>query len=237
MQPCHCSSVAILAPAFQSLKPLLLAFGGSDETSIEMWEGIGQPWKTASISLASARRQFSALSYSDLDCVISIDQLSPVTAHMSRIRSYGNGAHKCIDGITDGPDTNTGDLCHTNNYQAPWLALDFGEDLRVSVNKVVLYNAVGSSDIAARTRNVQIRLSDELPTSDASMFTGGNLLGTFAGPGTSGQLIEIKSGPNWTTHYGRYVIVQMDNDDDPLNLKEVSVFGKGEISAFYTIPI
>ena len=47
----------------------LLAFGGSNETSIELWEGEGKSWKEASISLPNARRQFSALSYSDLECV------------------------------------------------------------------------------------------------------------------------------------------------------------------------
>ena len=154
---------------------------------------------------------------------------------MSSIYHEGNGPDKCIDGINDGPDGHPGDLCHTNNEQAPWLALDFGEDLRVSVDNVLLYNRVNRNDIAGRTRNVEIRLSEELPTSASSMFTGGSLLGTFAGPGTSGQMILIESGANWPTKYGRYVIVQMDNDDDPLNLKEVTIFGKGEIIVF--IPI
>ena len=106
--------------------------------------------------------------------------------------------------------------------------MDFGEDLRVSVDNVVLYNRIDSTANGARARNVEIRVSDELPTSASSMFTGGNLLGTFAGPGTSGEIIEIESGPNWPTKYGRYVIVQMDNGNEPLNLKEVTVFGKGE---------
>ena len=151
---------------------------------------------------------------------------------MSSTYHEGNGPDKCIDGITDGPDSHPGDLCHTNNEQAPWLALDFGEDLRVSVDNVLLYNRVNRNDIAGRTRNVEIRLSEELPTSASSMFTGGSLLGTFAGPGTSGQMILIESGANWPTKYGRYVIVQMDNGNDPLNLKEVTVFGKGELPKY-----
>ena len=107
--------------------------------------------------------------------------------------------------------------------------MDFGEDLRVSVDSVLLYNRVNRNDIAGRTRNVEIRLSEELPTSASSMFSGGDLLGTFAGPGTSGQMILIESGANWSIKFGRYVIVQMDNGNDPLNLKEVTVFGKGEL--------
>ena len=46
----------------------LLAVGGSNDTSIEMWEGLGEPWKDTSLSLSSSLRQFSALSYSDLEC-------------------------------------------------------------------------------------------------------------------------------------------------------------------------
>ena len=151
---------------------------------------------------------------------------------MSSTYHEGNGPDKCIDGITDGPDSHPGDLCHTNHEQAPWLALDFGEELRVSVDKVFLYNRIDSTDKGFRARNIEIRLSDELPTSASSMFTGGDLLGTFAGPGTSGQMILIESGANWPTKYGRYVIVQMDNGNDPLNLKEVTVFGKGELPKY-----
>ena len=142
---------------------------------------------------------------------------------LSSIKYEGWGADKCIDGITDGPD-----MCHTNYDEAPWIALDFGEDLTVSVHKVFLYNRAdaGRPDLAGRTRNVTIRLSDELPTSATSMFTGGHLLGTFAGPGTPGQQIEISAGPGWSMKIGRYLIVQMDNGHNaPLNLNEVVAFG------------
>ena len=119
-------------------------------------------------------------------------------------------------------------MCHTNYDEAPWIALDFGEGLTVSVHKVFLYNraAAGRLDLAERTRNVTIRLSDELPTSATSMFISGHLLGTFAGPGTPGQQIAISAGPGWSTKIGRYLIVQMDNGHKaPLNLNEVVAFG------------
>ena len=136
---------------------------------------------------------------------------------LSSIKYEGWGADKCIDGITDGPD-----MCHTDYDEAPWIALDFGEGLTVSVHKVFLYNRAA----AGRTRNVTIRLSDELPTSATSMFTGGHLLGTFAGPGTPGEQIEISAGPGWSMKIGRYLIVQMDNGHNaPLNLNEVAAFG------------
>ena len=145
---------------------------------------------------------------------------------MSSTYHEGNGPDKCIDGITDGPDSHPGDLCHTSLEPTPWLALAFGNNSRVSVETVLLYNRMDSSANGARAKNVEIRISDELPTSGTTMFPGGHLLGTFAGPGTSGQQIEIKSGPAWRTKIGRYLIVQMDNGQGvPLNLKEVAAFG------------
>ena len=126
-------------------------------------------------------------------------------------------AGKCTDGITDGST-----MCHTHHQRAPWLALDYR--VPVSVEKVVLHNRDGSDHNAARTRNVVVKISDQLPTTAASMFSGGDLLGTFAGPGTPGQRIEIISGNKWLVKMGRYVIVQM-NINDVLNLIEVVAHG------------
>ena len=118
---------------------------------------------------------------------------------MSSTYHEGNGPDKCIDGITDGPDSHPGDLCHTSLEPTPWLSMDFRNKSRVSLETVLLYNRMDSSANGARAKNVEIRISDELPTSGTTMFPGGHLLGTFAGPGTSGQQIEIKSGPAWRT--------------------------------------
>ena len=95
----------------------------------------------------------------------------------------------------------------------------------MSVARVVIVDRrCGSQDTClGRTRNVEVRLSDELPTSATSMFSGGDLLGTFAGP-AFGRQVEIDSGPGWAEKFGRYLIVQMDNGG-PLNLKEVTAFG------------
>ena len=63
-------------------------------------------------------------------------------------------------------------------------------------------------------------MTNILPTSGEKMFTGGELLGTFAGPGGLGQIISV-DGP---TRTGRFVLVQMNNTEF-LNLHEVEVFG------------
>ena len=60
------------------------------------------------------------------------------------------------------------------------------------------------------------------------MFSGGSLLGRFAGPGKPGQHIII-AGQETS---GRYAIVQMNNGQGtPMNLMEVKAFG-GELPQF-----
>ena len=87
----------------------------------------------------------------------------------------GNSADKCIDGITNGLKGKTDDLCQTNCNMTPWLALVFGSEFRVSVQKVVLANSDNSS-LAARTRNVNVWLANVLPTLAAILFESGSLL-------------------------------------------------------------
>ena len=47
---------------------MVLALGGYDETSIEIWEGLGEPWKEASMSLENSRSSFSALTSTSSVC-------------------------------------------------------------------------------------------------------------------------------------------------------------------------
>ena len=117
-------------------------------------------------------------------------------------------------------------MCHSKKESAPWLALDFGKEARVSVEKVVLINRREGS-WWKRTRNIQIRLSNGLPASGKEMFSGGEALGTFKGPATPGQKVEIDSGPGWGKKTGRYLIVQNNfgNPGDHLNLQEVYAVG------------
>ena len=103
--------------------------------------------------------------------------------------SYGHyAAGNCIDGDTEtmhgqGPNA----LCHTNHEATPWIAIDYGT--RVIVERVEIFNRADCC--GDRTQNVDVRISDELPTTDNHMFSGGTLLGHFAGPGTNGQHIII----------------------------------------------
>ena len=102
------------------------------------------------------------------------------------------GAAKCIDGNTEGPDQGvtdgaSADFCHTESEPTPWIAIDFGTT--VTVQRVELFNR--RTCCGDRTRNVDVRVADELPTSGSQMFSGGTLLGHFAGPGTTGQHIIV----------------------------------------------
>ena len=172
------------------------------------------------------------------------DKLKPVGATMSSTFNFDFEAERCIDGDTDGPDEHAGShhavrpsggfMCHTEGEPTPWIAVDY--NTTVTVQRVEIFNRLQCC--GNRTRNVDVRISDELPTSGIHMFSGGHLLGHFAGPGSDGQLITI-SGQKLQSKYsmrinipgqaksGRYVIVQMDNgEDSPLNLKEVTAFGR-----------
>ena len=130
----------------------------------------------------------------------------------------GQTAELCIDEILTGAYS----MCHTNAEKAPWLALDFGA--RVTVEKVVIHNRHDGS--WTRLKNAEIRVADQLPPlSGQQMFSSGQLLGTFTGPGKKG---EVVSRTSTTGLVGRYVIVQIDNSPgtDFLNLNEVTVWGK-----------
>ena len=152
-----------------------------------------------------------------------INKMNPVAATLSTTYKHFS-AKKCIDGITNG---NIKDLCHSKRELAPWLALDYGKGAKISVEKVVLFNRADCC--WPRTKNVQVRISIGLPRSGKKMFRGGKLLGTFKGPATRGQRVEIKSVIGWEKKFGRYLIIQMNNGDNKptsmLNLKEVFVIG------------
>ena len=146
-------------------------------------------------------------------------------------------ASVCMDGVIKGKHK----LCHSKNELAPWIALDYGENTLVAVEKVLLYNRWDNS--FGRTKNVQIQISNELPTDGKTMFSGGEALGTFKGPATKGQINEIESGPGWEKKTGRYLIIQMDmGKAAPLNLHEVeavciSYTLKGRCSLCFTSPL
>ena len=104
-------------------------------------------------------------------------------------------AEKCIDGDTGtdgdadlGP-TNDANMCHTQEpgERSPWLAIDYGSS--VTVRRVEIFNR--EDCCGDRTKNVDVHVSNELPTSANQMFSGGSLLGHFAGPASNGEHIII----------------------------------------------
>ena len=111
--------------------------------------------------------------------------LTAVSAKLSS-EFPGFPASKCIDGDTS---TAYNNMCHTKGQShetRPWLAIDYDS---VTVERVKIFNR--DDCCGDRTRNVEVRVSNELPTSISQMFSGGSLLGTFPGPATNGQNFEI----------------------------------------------
>ena len=141
------------------------------------------------------------------------EKLVPVSASMSSV-GFGRDPNLCIEGNTGGLE------CHSGNEAAPWLALDYGSE--VTVSTVVIVNRI--SCCGERTKNVNIRVSSTPPVSGSVTFTAGQLLGTFEGPGTNGQRIQITGERELT---GRYVVVQLAGAY-PLHLQEVTAWKHGE---------
>ena len=93
------------------------------------------------------------------------------------------------------------------------------------MEKVLLFNR--QDCCYWRTKNVQIRISNNLPNNGKTMFSGGKALGTLRGPATRGQINRIHSGPGWEKKTGRYLIIQMNmgRGGNYLNLHEVQAVG------------
>ena len=123
-----------------------------------------------------------------------IAELTPVSATQSSL--YGGewgdvnqvGAGNCIDGDTSS-DFLGGllALCITNRERAPWIAIDYGSS--VTIERVEIFNR--GDCCGERTQNVEVRISDTIPTSGSQMFSEGTVLGRFAGPASNGQHINI----------------------------------------------
>ena len=120
-----------------------------------------------------------------------------MTATLSSTLRAGFGAGNCIDGDTETIHPGENAMCHTKNDATPWIAVDYGTS--VIVERVEIFNR--RDCCGDRTRNVDVRISDQLPTSGDQMFSGGSLLGHFAGPGTKGQHIIISGQKLLLNHY------------------------------------
>ena len=136
-------------------------------------------------------------------------------------------AEYCIDGNIHSPSNGRPAVCTTKKEPAPWLALDFSSP--ICVESVTLYTR--KDCCGQRTRNVEVRVSNELPTTADVMFLGGEFLGGYKGPAQNGEIVNITSSQ---TLQGRYVIIQMDSNDY-LDLAEVKVIQGDSWSEFLFI--
>jgi len=135
--------------------------------------------------------------------------IKPLDAKMSSLFGTGYAAN-CIDGST----TNN-KMCHTGGKESyPWVTLVIPLSI---VRKVRITNRNGYED---RMKNMKIWVGKEFPSTTNVEYTGGALLGTFKGPGTKDQVVEITSK---TKEVGTHVVVQMETDY--INLLEIEVFG------------
>ena len=142
-----------------------------------------------------------------LDVHFSGDQLSPVSATLSSTYTYhGNqlAASNCIDGDTGRDYVWTTwihgyvlRICHTTHEPYPWLAIDYGKTF--AIDRVEIFNRRGCC--WSRCRNVEVRVSEELPTSGSQKFFGGSLLGSYTGPASEGEDIITISGINFCLEY------------------------------------
>ena len=147
--------------------------------------------------------------------------LHPVAATQSSTYNNDFPADNCIDGDVEDPKK----ICHTNlEEQAPWIAIDY--TVSVTVLRVEIFNR--QDCCGERTKDVEVIVSDQLPTSASNVFSGGVEFDHFRGPATDGEQIVISGDkvPKGEVASGRYVIVQMNNGEgNPLNLQEVKAFG------------
>merc|ERR1712037_476165 len=80
------------------------------------------------------------------------EQLTPVSASMSSTHTKYK-AELRINGKDDGKDEDrkNPDMCASNQDPVPWIALDFGDEMQVSVGKVLIVNRINCSTTGQRT--------------------------------------------------------------------------------------
>merc|ERR1712112_369057 len=139
-------------------------------------------------------------------------EIKPLDAKMSSV--HGNSpAANCIDS-----SATNGKMCHTAGKESyPWVTLVIPRSI---VHKIRITNRNSHGD---RMKNMKIWVGKEFPSTTKVEYTGGALLGTFKGPGTNGQVVEITSN---TEVEGTHVVVQMHTSGVVLNLAEIEIFGE-----------
>ena len=128
------------------------------------------------------------------------------------LSSNPNTKYSCVDG-----KNNT--FCYSSPEKYPWLALHLPEAAIVRVTIVNRKDCCGE-----RAKNLEVWVSDTLPTTTETRFTDGQMLGSFEGPGRNGQVIDLVASQEIS---GSFVVIQTYPNGEQgnyLNLAEVSVF-------------
>ena len=144
--------------------------------------------------ISSCKKQFCFQGLYKMSYIYFLgEQLTAVAATQSSTftGAYEHPAANCIDGDTGpGEGERKWAFCHTRNDRYPWFAVDYGKTY--AIERVEIFNR--HDCCGKRTKYVEVRVCEELPTSASQKFFGGSLLGNFAGPGTNGQHIIISGG-------------------------------------------
>ena len=132
---------------------------------------------------------------------------------MSSVYSDSFGSDKALDGDTSSKAV-------TQEETAPWIAVEYPSPTEVS--KVEIVNDAGAD--GQRTKDCEVRMVDDLTgILGSAMFTGGTLLGSWAGPGTGGETITINPPGRGVFATGKYVLLQCATGTY-LNVMEIKVF-------------
>eukprot|EP00092_Neocalanus_flemingeri_P066723 GFUD01081324.1.p1 GENE.GFUD01081324.1~~GFUD01081324.1.p1 ORF type:complete len:513 (+),score=54.68 GFUD01081324.1:23-1540(+) len=147
------------------------------------------------------------------------ERLEPVSAFMSS--AYGNHeAVLCIDGDKQNFCHTLG-TDHTSDHLYPWITLDLGTSAKVS--RITIFNRLDCC--GERLKDVDVRISNDPPTTAKQPFKGGTSVGFFDGPGHQGEIITFEAD---TT--GRYIVIIQNSEGkfnaaDQMNIAEVEVYG------------
>merc|ERR1719206_629037 len=146
-------------------------------------------------------------------------QVTPVDVKISSSHTCSTGqcgpgkAEYCADDVAT-------TICHTRHGadNFPWIALEFSAP--VQVTKVEILNAQSQWE---RIGTVDVRFTESLPTDGQTMFSDGELFGSFTGPGTTGGVVTLEETPK----QGTFVLLQRNKGQHPnevLIVSDIRVF-------------
>merc|ERR1711962_1281310 len=145
------------------------------------------------------------------------DEITPLDVRMSSTYKEVLFASYCIDGNTTNDKVCATDPHRPPNTIFPWITLVIPRSI---VKKIRITNP-DDSQWGDNMENMKIWVGEEFPSTTEMEYAEGALLGTFAGPGRLGEVVEITSN---TEVVGTHVVVQMKTQI--ISLSEIEVFGE-----------